>query len=179
MGLSDEKEVEKEYYSNTVFTEKAALGVGMDSLENNKKNAASSAAAEREKQTNDQAHHADQQQQKKEEKKDGRVRRRRRRRNFLLRRLSCVRLEDEIPTVDEPTGDGGLNMQAVSRTDGSPPTHLVVMVNGIIGRSLLSFHHHALLQIILIIILSCVSFLFCFFVWNLLECSTTLIKVIL
>lgn len=162
MGLSDEKEMEKEYHSNMVFTEKAVVGVGMDSLENNKKNATSSAAAEREKQTNDQAHQADQHQQQ-QKKKEGKVRRRGRRRNFLLRRLSCVRLEDEIPTVDEPTGDGGLNMQAVSRTDGSPPTHLVVMVNGIIGRSLLSFHHRALLQIILIIILSCVSFLFCFF----------------
>ncbi|CAI9116038.1 OLC1v1017087C3 [Oldenlandia corymbosa var. corymbosa] len=52
-----------------------------------------------------------------------------RRGNFLTRRLSCLRLDDEVPTVDEPTGGGGFNLQAEDRS----PTHLVVMVNGIIG----------------------------------------------
>lgn len=59
--------------------------------------------------------------------------RRWRRRIFILRRLSCMRiLEDEYPTVDEPTGEGSFNMQAI--TDHTP-THLIVMVNGLIGRS--------------------------------------------
>lgn len=55
------------------------------------------------------------------------------RRNFLIPRFGCMKLEDEYPTIDEPAPDGSFSMHAVDRT----PTHLVVMVNGIIGRSVL------------------------------------------
>ena len=63
--------------------------------------------------------------------KDKRKKKLKQRRNFILRRFSCIRMDDEYPTVDEPTGEGSFNMQAV--TDRTP-THLIVMVNGIIGR---------------------------------------------
>lgn len=61
---------------------------------------------------------------------DKRKKKMKKRPNFILRRFSCIRMDGEYPTVDEPTGDGSFNLQAV--TDRTP-THLIVMVNGIIG----------------------------------------------
>lgn len=54
-------------------------------------------------------------------------------RNLFIPRFGCMKLEDEYPTIDEQAADGSFNMQATDRN----PTHLIVMVNGIIGRSVL------------------------------------------
>lgn len=50
-------------------------------------------------------------------------------RNLFIPRFPCMKLDDEYPTIDEQAADGSFNMQATDRN----PTHLVVMVNGIIG----------------------------------------------
>lgn len=44
----------------------------------------------------------------------------------------CMRLDDEVPTVETSAGDGGFQVEATEKDKKS--THLVVMVNGIIGR---------------------------------------------
>lgn len=44
----------------------------------------------------------------------------------------CMRLDDEVPTVERSAGDGGFQVEATEKYKKS--THLVVMVNGIIGR---------------------------------------------
>ncbi|VFQ75173.1 unnamed protein product [Cuscuta campestris] len=43
----------------------------------------------------------------------------------------CMRLDEEVPTEERPDGDGGLDVEAAGK--GQRSTHLVVMVNGIIG----------------------------------------------
>ncbi|XP_031118955.1 putative lipase ROG1 [Ipomoea triloba] len=43
----------------------------------------------------------------------------------------CMRLDDEVPTVERSAGDGGFQVEATEKHKKS--THLVVMVNGIIG----------------------------------------------
>ncbi|XP_019174516.1 PREDICTED: uncharacterized protein LOC109170039 [Ipomoea nil] len=43
----------------------------------------------------------------------------------------CMRLDDEVPTVERSAGDGGFQVEATEKDKKS--THLVVMVNGIIG----------------------------------------------
>lgn len=54
---------------------------------------------------------------------------------YLIPRFPCMRLEDGVTAVETPAGDGSFEMEAgcSGRRDHSP-THLVVTVNGIIGR---------------------------------------------
>ncbi|KAL7085368.1 hypothetical protein ACP275_14G278100 [Erythranthe tilingii] len=56
-------------------------------------------------------------------------------RNFLISRLGCFRFDGGVSTAETPDPDGGFSVEAGpgGRRDHSPPTHLVVMVNGIIG----------------------------------------------
>lgn len=67
----------------------------------------------------------------------------------ILPRFGCLRLDDESPTVDKKIDDGGIDMvSAGALNDRCDPTHLIVMVNGIIGR----LFHPSLLFIIIVIV---------------------------
>lgn len=53
----------------------------------------------------------------------------------FLRGFGCLRLDFDSPTVDSKNRDGSVDMvSAIADEDRAPPTHLVIMVNGIIGR---------------------------------------------
>lgn len=57
------------------------------------------------------------------------------RRSLILNKLRCFGSTDYgYPTVDEVDGDGNIDMQSASTDKKHSPTHLVVMVNGLIGR---------------------------------------------
>ncbi|MFS7913295.1 putative alpha/Beta hydrolase [Helianthus anomalus] len=67
---------------------------------------------------------------KKKKKKMKRIRRR----SLIVKRLSCFRSQDfGHPTIDEVDGDGNVDMTSASTGNKHSPTHLVVMVNGLIG----------------------------------------------
>ena len=51
--------------------------------------------------------------------------------SFVLR-FGCFRSDYDYPTVERPDGGGSFNMESASAAPN--PTHLVIMVNGIIGR---------------------------------------------
>ncbi|KAL7619290.1 hypothetical protein Lser_V15G00021 [Lactuca serriola] len=56
------------------------------------------------------------------------------RRSLILNKLRCFGSTDYgYPTVDEVDGDGNIDMQSASTDKKHSPTHLVVMVNGLIG----------------------------------------------
>ncbi|CAH1439149.1 unnamed protein product [Lactuca virosa] len=56
------------------------------------------------------------------------------RRSLILNKLRCFGSTDYgYPTVDEVDGDGNVDMQSASTDKKHSPTHLVVMVNGLIG----------------------------------------------
>ncbi|XP_057533319.1 putative lipase ROG1 [Amaranthus tricolor] len=56
------------------------------------------------------------------------------RKSLILPRFGCFRLDDESPTVDRKYDDGSIDMvSAGALEDRTDPTHLIVMVNGIIG----------------------------------------------
>ena len=60
------------------------------------------------------------------------------RKSLILPRFGCFRLDDESPTVDRKYDDGSIDMvSAGALEDRTDPTHLIVMVNGIIGRLVL------------------------------------------
>ncbi|KAL8225451.1 hypothetical protein R6Q57_018008 [Mikania cordata] len=55
-------------------------------------------------------------------------------RSLILKKLSCFRSSDYgFPTIDEVDGDGNVDMKSASTDNKHSPTHLVVMVNGLIG----------------------------------------------
>ncbi|KAJ0805552.1 putative alpha/Beta hydrolase, lipase [Helianthus annuus] len=67
-------------------------------------------------------------------KKKKKMKRIRRRRSLIVKRLSCFRSQDfGHPTIDEVDGDGNVDMTSASTGNKHSPTHLVVMVNGLIG----------------------------------------------
>ncbi|KAJ8541236.1 hypothetical protein K7X08_002052 [Anisodus acutangulus] len=73
---------------------------------------------------------------KKEERKsdmgiENRNKKTRRRRCCIFPRFACMRLDDEVPVVETPAGECSFNVEASQK--GPPPSHLAVMVNGIIG----------------------------------------------
>lgn len=54
--------------------------------------------------------------------------------NFIPK-LGCMKLNDEFPAVEEkPDVDGSFDVEAGSSQKTCEPNHLIVMVNGIIGR---------------------------------------------
>lgn len=58
------------------------------------------------------------------------------RKSMILPRFGCFRLDDESPTVDKKNKDGSVDMVSAAAgafEDRRNPTHLVIMVNGIIG----------------------------------------------
>ncbi|KAL4558957.1 hypothetical protein LXL04_031083 [Taraxacum kok-saghyz] len=56
------------------------------------------------------------------------------RRSLTLKKLSCFGSTDYgYPTVDEVDGNGNVDMKSASTDKNHSPTHLVVMVNGLIG----------------------------------------------
>ncbi|MFS7913320.1 putative alpha/Beta hydrolase [Helianthus anomalus] len=66
--------------------------------------------------------------------KKKKMKRIRRRRSLIVKRLSCFRSQDfGHPTIDEVDGDGNVDMTSASTGNKHSPTHLVVMVNGLIG----------------------------------------------
>ncbi|XP_057490646.1 uncharacterized protein LOC130776434 [Actinidia eriantha] len=56
---------------------------------------------------------------------------RRRRISSFVPRFGCFRSDYDCPTVERPDGGGSFNMESASAAPN--PTHLVIMVNGIIG----------------------------------------------
>ncbi|KAI3806661.1 hypothetical protein L1987_22573 [Smallanthus sonchifolius] len=66
---------------------------------------------------------------KMKKKKTGRTKR-----SLIVKKLSCFRSSDYgFPTIDEVDGDGNVDMKSASAGEKHSPTHLVVMVNGLIG----------------------------------------------
>ncbi|KAI8550150.1 hypothetical protein RHMOL_Rhmol06G0082300 [Rhododendron molle] len=58
----------------------------------------------------------------------------RKRRSSLIPKFGCFRSDDyDVPTVERPDGRGNLVMESVSAGENRSPTHLVIMVNGLIG----------------------------------------------
>lgn len=56
------------------------------------------------------------------------------RRSLIVNKLSCFRSSDHgYPTVDELDGNGNVDMKSASTDKNHSPTHLLVMVNGLIG----------------------------------------------
>ncbi|KAI3491217.1 hypothetical protein L1887_44464 [Cichorium endivia] len=56
------------------------------------------------------------------------------RRSLMVQKLSCFGSSDYgYPTVDEVDGDGNVDMKSASTDKKHSPTHLVVMINGLIG----------------------------------------------
>ncbi|XP_071710913.1 lipid droplet phospholipase 1-like [Rutidosis leptorrhynchoides] len=55
--------------------------------------------------------------------------------NVKLKLMSCFRSSSEngVPTVEKVDGDGNVDIESVSGDKHHSPTHLVVMVNGLIG----------------------------------------------
>lgn len=54
----------------------------------------------------------------------------------FMPRFGCLRLDLDSPTVDEKIDGGGVDMvSAGADRRGDPPTHLIITVNGIIGRA--------------------------------------------
>ena len=57
------------------------------------------------------------------------------RKSPIMKKLSCFRSSDYgYPTVEEVDGDGNIDLESASTDKDHSPTHLVVMVNGLIGR---------------------------------------------
>ncbi|KAI7731815.1 hypothetical protein M8C21_011338 [Ambrosia artemisiifolia] len=58
--------------------------------------------------------------------------------SVIVKRLGCFRSSDlGHPTIDEFDGDGNVDMTSASNGSKQSPTHLVVMVNGLIGSIIL------------------------------------------
>ncbi|KAK1441489.1 hypothetical protein QVD17_07419 [Tagetes erecta] len=56
------------------------------------------------------------------------------RKSFIGKKMSCFRSSDHgYPTVEEVDVDGNVDMESASTDKHHSPTHLVVMVNGLIG----------------------------------------------
>lgn len=54
---------------------------------------------------------------------------------YFLPRFGCLRSDGGVPTAEKPERDGGFSVEAGGLNGRDRlPTHLVVMVNGIIGR---------------------------------------------
>lgn len=69
----------------------------------------------------------------------------RKRRSWLIPKFGCFRSDDyDVPTVERPDGRGNLVMESVSAGENRSPTHLVIMVNGLIGRLVTDSKFHEL-----------------------------------
>lgn len=56
------------------------------------------------------------------------------RKSLIMKKLSCFSSSDYgYPTVEEVDGDGNIDLESASTDKDHSPTHLVVMVNGLIG----------------------------------------------
>lgn len=53
---------------------------------------------------------------------------------YFIPKFGCMRIDDGVPAAEKPAADGGFDMEAGCNGRDHLPTHLVVMVNGIIGR---------------------------------------------
>lgn len=67
-------------------------------------------------------------------KKKGRRQKKKKLSCYFIPRFPCMRIDDDVATAETPTAGGGFDMEAVSNGRDHSPTHLVVTVNGIIGR---------------------------------------------
>lgn len=52
----------------------------------------------------------------------------------LIPRFGCMRSDGEVPVTEKPNVDRGFDVEASCNGKDQAPTHLIVMVNGIIGR---------------------------------------------
>ncbi|KAL0392161.1 UNVERIFIED_CONTAM: hypothetical protein Sradi_2438900 [Sesamum radiatum] len=66
--------------------------------------------------------------------KNKEIRKQKKRRYRFIPRFGCMRLDDGVPAAEQPDAAGGFDVAAGCNGRNHLPTHLVVMVNGIIGR---------------------------------------------
>uniref|UniRef100_A0A5B6YRR3 Putative lipase ROG1 n=1 Tax=Davidia involucrata TaxID=16924 RepID=A0A5B6YRR3_DAVIN len=59
--------------------------------------------------------------------------RKKKKRSSYMPKFGCFRSDDDHPTVDKPEADGSFDMESAAAGKNSAPTHLIIMVNGIIG----------------------------------------------
>lgn len=52
----------------------------------------------------------------------------------LIPRFGCMRLDYDVPVAEKPNVDGSFDVEAGCNEKDQAPRHLIVMVNGIIGR---------------------------------------------
>ncbi|KAI3465211.1 hypothetical protein Pfo_021874 [Paulownia fortunei] len=55
------------------------------------------------------------------------------RRYSFIPRFGCMRLDDDVPVAEKPEVDGSFDVEAGCNGKDQAPTHLIVMINGIIG----------------------------------------------
>ncbi|XP_011074317.1 uncharacterized protein LOC105159074 [Sesamum indicum] len=65
--------------------------------------------------------------------KNKEIRKQKKRRYRFIPRFGCMRLDDGVPAAEQPDAAGGFDVEAGCNGRNHLPTHLVVMVNGIIG----------------------------------------------
>ncbi|KAL0368903.1 UNVERIFIED_CONTAM: putative lipase ROG1 [Sesamum calycinum] len=65
--------------------------------------------------------------------KNKEIRKQKKRRYRFIPRFGCMRLDDGVPAAEQPDAAGGFDVAAGCNGRNHLPTHLVVMVNGIIG----------------------------------------------
>lgn len=66
--------------------------------------------------------------------KKKKTKKQKKRRYYFIPRFGCMRLDDGVPAAGQPDAAGGFDVEAGCNGRNHLPTHLVVMVNGIIGR---------------------------------------------
>ncbi|KAK6116052.1 hypothetical protein DH2020_008321 [Rehmannia glutinosa] len=62
-----------------------------------------------------------------------RTRQKKKRRYNFIPKFGCMRSDNGVPAAEEPESDGGFDVEAGCNGRDHLPTHLIVMVNGIIG----------------------------------------------
>ncbi|KAI3460115.1 hypothetical protein Pfo_016778 [Paulownia fortunei] len=60
-------------------------------------------------------------------------RQKKKKRYYFIPKFGCMRSDDGVPAAEKPDADGGFDVEAGCNGRVHLPTHLVVMVNGIIG----------------------------------------------
>ncbi|XP_016441627.1 uncharacterized protein LOC107767220 isoform X2 [Nicotiana tabacum] len=71
-----------------------------------------------------------------EKKENSNKKTRRRKRFSIFPRFACMRLDDEVSVVETHSGECSFDVEASQNGHAPPPPHLLVMVNGLIGRRL-------------------------------------------
>lgn len=89
---------------------------------------------------------------------------------YFIPRFPCMRMDDDdVAAAETPAAGGGFDIEAVCNGRDHSPTHLVVMVNGIIGRykvAILIFKHFFVFNFFLFF-----GFRLCCLIFMWLQCS--------